>query len=370
MLYDVRSAPPIVLSAEEQPVLAAWAHGRKVPLRLVQRAQIVQMAANGARNQDIARELDISRPTVQLWRERFLALRLAGLERDAPRPGRIPGISERKARAVVEATLHTKPPAATHWSVRTMARAQGISRMAVQRIWKQHNLKPHLVKTFKISRDKHFVEKLYDVVGLYLNPPDRSLVLCVDEKSQIQALDRTQPGLPMKKGRCGTMTHDYRRNGTVDLFAAMNVATGEVLTDLRKGHAGADVLRFFKQIDAAVPRDLEVHVVLDNLSAHSTPEIRKWLAHKNRRRWHLHFTPTSSSWLNLIERWFKELTDKRLRRGAFTSVAELSAAIIKWAEHWNLDPKPFIWKASADDIIAKVKRGREALHQIKSQTEH
>ena len=212
MLCDMRSAPAIVLSAEEQPVLAAWAHGRKCPLRLVQRAQIVQMAANGVLNQDIARELDISRPTVQLWRERFLALRLAGLEQDAPRPGRIPGISERKARAVVEATLHTKPPAATHWSVRTMARAQGISRMAVQRIWKQHNLKPHLVKTFKISRDKHFVEKLYDVVGLYLNPPDKSLVLCVDEKSQIQALDRTQPGLPMKKGRCGTMTHDYRRN--------------------------------------------------------------------------------------------------------------------------------------------------------------
>jgi len=200
--------------------------------------------------------------------------------------------------------------------------------------------------------------------------PQRAAVFCFDEKTQCQALDRTQPSLPMKPGRAGTMTHDYRRNGTIDLFAAINVATGEVLTDLRKGHAGADVLRFFKQIDAAVPRDLDVHVVLDNLSAHSTPEIRKWLAHNNRRRWHLHFTPTSSSWLNLIERWFKELTDKRLRRGAFTSVAELSAAITQWAEHWNLDPKPFVWKASADDIIAKVKRGRQTLHQIKSQTDH
>ena len=203
MLFAMRSALPIVLSAEEQPVLAAWAHGRRCPVRLVQRAQVVQMPANGVLNQDIARELDISRPTVQLWRERFLALRLAGLEQDAPRPGRIPGISEDKARAVVEATLHTKPPAATHWSVRTMARAQGISRMAVQRIWKQHNLKPHLVKTFKISRDKHFVEKLYDVVGLYLNPPDKSLVLCVDEKSKSKPWTAPSPVFPSRKAAVG-----------------------------------------------------------------------------------------------------------------------------------------------------------------------
>src|SRR3989338_10814389 len=219
----MRTTSPILLSPEESSALASWARGRSLPLRLGRRARIIQKAADGVPSQDIAGELGISRPTVQLWRERFLALRLAGLEQDAPRPGRIPGIPDSKVRAVVEATLHTKPPAATHWSVRTMARAQGISRMAVQRIWTQHNLKPHLVKTFKISRDTHFVEKLYDVVGLYLNPPDKSLVLCVDEKSQIQALDRTQPGLPMKKGRCGTMTHDYKRNGTTTLFAALSM---------------------------------------------------------------------------------------------------------------------------------------------------
>jgi transposase len=207
-------------------------------------------------------------------------------------------------------------------------------------------------------------------VGLYLNPPARAVVFSFDEKTQCQALDRTQPSLPMKRGRAGTMTHDYKRHGTIDLFAAMNIGTGQVLTHLRKGHAGADVLAFFKQIDAAVPRGLSVHVVLDNLSAHTAPEVKRWLAHKDRRRWHLHFTPTSSSWLNLVERWFKELTDKRLRRGVFTSVADLTAAIIQWAEHWNTDPKPFIWKATAEQIITKVRRGRETLHQIKSQTDH
>ena len=196
------------------------------------------------------------------------------------------------------------------------------------------------------------------------------MVFCFDEKTQCQALDRTQPSLPMKPGRAGTMTHDDKRHGTIDVFAAMNVATGEVLTDLRTGHTGADVLRFFKQIDASIPRGLDVHVVLDNLSAHSTPEIKAWLAHKNRRRWHLHPTPTSSSWLNLVERWFKELTDKRLRRGIFTSLADLTDAITTWAEHWNENPKPFVWKATAEDIIAKVRRGRDALHQVKKQTEH
>ena len=325
MLSDMRSAPPIVLSAEEQPVLAAWARGRRCPLRLVQRAQIVQMAAKGVLNQDIARELDISRPTVQLWRERFLALRLAGLEQDAPRSGRIPGLPERKVRAVVEATLHTKPPAATHWSVRTMARAQGISRMAVQRIWKQHQLKPHLVKTFKISRDKHFVEKLYDVVGLYLNPPDKSLVLCVDEKSQIQALDRTQPGLPMKKGRCGTMTHDYRRNGTTTLFAALSMLDGKVIGDCMPRHRHQEFIRFLRKIDVETLSELDLHVIVDNYATHKHPRVKSWL--RRHPRFHLHFIPTSSSWLNLVERWFRDITDKRIRRGSFGSVPELIAAI-------------------------------------------
>jgi transposase len=307
---------------------------------------------------------------VILWRKRFAEGGPHALSEIKPGRGRKPMISAAKVRQIVRATTQTKPPGETHWSCRTMAKAQGVSPATVQRIWDAHGLKPHRVRTFKVSNDPKFSEKLTDVVGLYLNPPEKAIVLCVDEKSQIQALDRTQPSLPMKKGRAGTMTHDYKRNGTIDLFAAMNIATGEVLTGLNKGHAGADILRFFKQIDATVPRGLAVHVVLDNLSAHSTPEIKKWLAHRDRRRWHLHFTPTSSSWLNLIERWFKELTDRRLRRGTFTSVTELSEAITTWATHWNADPKPFIWKATAEEIIAKVQRGRETLRQINSQTDH
>src|SRR2546427_1257764 len=362
MLYDMRSAPPIVLSAEEQPVLAAWARGRRCPLRLVQRAQIVQMAANGVLNQDIARELEISRPTVQLWRERFLALRLAGLEQDAPRPGRIPGIPESKVRAVVEATLHTKPPAATHWSVRTMARAQGISRMAVQRIWKQHNLKPHLVKTFKISRDKHFVEKLYDVVGLYLNPPDKSLVLCVDEKSQIQALDRTQPGLPLKPGRCGTRTHDYKRNGTTTLFAALSMLDGKVIGDCMPRHRHQEFLRFLKKIDAEVAAGLDLHLIVDNYGTHKHPRVKAWL--RRHPRFHLHFIPTSSSWLNLVERWFRELTDKRIRRGVFQNVPALIAAIHDYLSNHNQHPQVFVWSAPVERILAKIAKCNEALESL------
>ena len=250
MVPCMRVAEAITLSPEEHDMLDTWANGRSVSLRLVQRANIVRMAADGILNQDLAQRLGTSRPTVQLWRQRFLALRLAGLEKDAPRPGRLPKIAQRKVRAVVEATLHTHPVGATHWSVRTMAAAQGVSRMAVQRIWRHHNLKPHLVKTFKLSRDKHFVEKLTDVVGLYLNPPDKSLVLCVDEKSQIQALDRTQPGLPIKKGRCGTMTHDYKRHGTTTLFAALSMLDGRVIGDCMPRHRHQEFIRFLQLIDA------------------------------------------------------------------------------------------------------------------------
>ena len=289
----------------------------------------------------------------------------------APRRGHKPSLPAGTVADVLRLTDQAFPAdGSTHWSTRTMAARVGIGKDSVAKIWSDHNLKPWKVETFKVSNDPHFEEKIVDVVGLYLNPPARAVVFSFDEKTQCQALDRTQPSLPMKSGRAGTMTHDYKRHGTIDLFAAMNIATGEVLTDLRKGHVGADVLRFFKQIDATVPRGLAVHVVLDNLSAHSTPEIKKWLAHNDRRRWGLHPTPTSSSWLNLIERWFKELTDKRLRRGVFTSVADLSAAISTWATHWNTNPTPFIWKATADDIIAKVRRGRETLNHINSQTDH
>jgi len=355
----MRTAAPILLSPEERSALATWAHGRSCPLRLVQRAQIVQMAADGIPGQHIARELGISRPTVQLWRERFLALRLEGLEKDAPRPGRIPSLPDKTVRAVVEATLHTTPPNATHWSVRSMAKAQGISRMAVQRIWKQHNLKPHLIRTFKISRDKYFVEKLYDVVGLYLNPPDRSLVLCVDEKSQIQALDRTQPGLPLKKGRCKTMTHDYKRNGTTTLFAALSMLDGKVIGDCMPRHRHQEFIRFLKKIDADTPPALDLHLIVDNYGTHKHPRVTSWV--RRHPRFHLHFIPTSSSWLNLVERWFRELTDKRIRRGSFASVPELIAAIKEYLEGHNQNPRVFAWTASVERILTKVAKCKEVL---------
>jgi transposase len=317
------------------------------------------MAANGIPGQRIAHDLDISRPTIQLWRERFLALRLEGLTKDAPRPGRLASIPDRKIRAVVEATLHTKPPAATHWSVRTMARAQGISRMAVQRIWTQHNLKPHLVKTFKISRDKHFVEKLYDVVGLYLNPPDKSLVLCVDEKSQIQALDRTQPGLPLKRGRCGTMTHDYKRNGTTTLFAAFSMLDGKVIGDCMSRHRHQEFIRFLTKIDVETPSGLDLHIIVDNYATHKHPRVTSWL--RRHPRFHLHFIPTSSSWLNMVERWFRDITDNRIRRGSFRNVPELIAAINEYLDNHNQNPRIFTWTASVARILAKVAKCKEAL---------
>ncbi len=355
----MRTAPPIILSSEERSALAAWARGRSLPLRLVERAQIITMAADGIPSQDIARALGVSRPTVQLWRERFLGLRLEGLRKDAPRPGRIPSISERKVREVVEATLHSTPPGATHWSVRTMAKAQGISRMAVQRIWDRHGLKPHLTRTFKVSRDKQFVEKLYDVVGLYLNPPDKGLVLCVDEKSQIQALDRTQPGLPLKKGRCGTMTHDYKRNGTTTLFAALNLLDGKVIGDCMPHHRHQEFIRFLKKIDAETPAGIDLHLIVDNYGTHKHPRVRSWI--RRHPRFCLHFIPTSSSWLNLVERWFRELTDKRIRRGSFRNVRELIAAIKDYLDCHNQNARVFVWTASADRIMSKVAKCKEAL---------
>jgi transposase len=354
-----RTATPIILSPEERSTLATWAYGRSLPLRLVQRARIIQMAADGVLSQDIAHKMKISRPTVQLWRQRFLALRLSGLEKDAPRPGRIPRVSTRKINAVVEATLNTTPPNATHWSVRSMAKAHGISRMAVQRIWRQHNLKPHLVKTFKLSRDKHFVDKLCDVVGLYLNPPDKSLVLCVDEKSQIQALDRTQPGLPMKKGRCGTMTHDYKRHGTTTLFAALNTLDGKVIGDCMPRHRHQEFIRFLKKIDGETPVGLNLHLIVDNYGTHKHPRVKSWL--RRHPRFHLHFTPTSSSWLNLVERWFRELTHKRIRRGTFQNVSALIAAIKDYLHHHNQNPQVFVWSAPVERILAKITKCKEAL---------
>ncbi len=357
-----RTAEPIRLSPEERSTLASWTHARSLPLRLVQRARIIQMAAEGVPGQDIAQRLKISRPTVHLWRQRFLALRLPGLEKDAPRPGRIPKIRAKKIQAVVEATLQTRPPHATHWSTRGMAKAQGLSQATIWRIWKRHNLKPHRSKTFKLSRDKHFVEKLTDVVGLYLNPPDKALVLCVDEKSQIQALDRTQPGLPMKKGRCGTMTHDYKRNGTTCLFAALGLLDGKVIGDCMPRHRHQEFIRFLKKIDAETPSALDLHLIVDNYGTHKHPRVKRWL--KRHLRFRLHFIPTSSSWLNLVERWFRELTDKRIRRGSFRNVRELIAAIQGYLDNHNQNPRVFTWTASVQSIMTKIAKCKEALDSL------
>jgi len=355
-------APPIVLSPEERLTLTEWARAKSLPLRLVQRARIITMAADGVTSQNIASQLAISRPTVQLWRERFLALRVAGLEKDAPRPGRIPSVPESKVRAIVEATLHTKPAAATHWSTRSMAEAQGVSEATVRRIWRQHNLKPHLVKSFKLSRDKQFIAKLRDVVGLYLNPPDRALVLCVDEKSQIQALDRTQPGLPIKPGRCGTMTHDYKRHGTTTLFAALSLLDGKVIGDCMPRHRHQEFIRFLKKIDGETPAGVDLHLIVDNYGTHKHPRVQSWI--RRHPRFHLHFIPTSSSWLNLVERWFREITDKRIRRGAFRSVPELIAAIKDYMSNHNQNPRVFVWTASVESILTKIAKCKEALDAL------
>ena len=319
----------------------------------------------------MARRCHTSNESVRAWRRRFETEGVEGVGRIAKGRGRRSWLPEGTGAGVVHDTLHESPDdGSTHWTTRLMAERFGIGKDTVARIWRDHNLKPWKVETFKVSGDPAFEEKLVDVVGLYMNPPERAVVFSFDEKTQVQALDRTQPSLPMKPGRGGTMTHDYKRHGTTDLFAAMNMATGEVLYDTKKRHTAADVLAFFKLIDLHVEKDLEIHVVLDNLAAHKAPPVAEWLADPKRARWHLHFTPTSSSWVNLVERWFKELTERRLRRGVFTSVSNLIEAIELWAEHWNDSPKPFVWHKPAEEIIAKVRRGRAALTQIKSATDH
>ncbi|MFH1265439.1 MAG: IS630 family transposase, partial [Planctomycetota bacterium] len=309
-------------------------------MRLVQRARIVSMAAAGVASQDIARRLRVSRPTVQLWRERFLALRLKGLEKDAPRPGRLPRIPVRKVRAVVEATLHSTPPDATHWSTRSMARAQGLSEATVRRIWKRHRLKPHLVETFKLSQDERFYEKLQDVVGLYLNPPDKALVLCVDEKSRIQALERTRPLLPLRPGLPARQTHDYKRNGTTTLFAALNMLDGKVIGDCMPRHRHQEFIRFLERVDGETPAELDLHLIVDNYGTHKHGRVAAWL--ERHPRFHLRFTPTSSSWLNLVERWLRELTVKRLRRGSFENVPELVRTIMHYIAENNQNPHIFV----------------------------
>ena len=345
-------AEKLIMSAEQRQTLEAWVRARNTPQKIVLRSNICLLASEGLSHNAIAKRLITSRPTVILWTNRFQEQGLAGLSEDAPHGTSKRQIDMEKVKAIVEATLHTTPKDGTHWSTRTMAKDQGVSHATIQRIWEAHGLQPHRLKNFKLSQDKHFEEKLTDVVGMYLNPPDKAVVLCVDEKTQIQALDRTQPGLPMKKGRCGTMTHDYKRNGTTCLFAAMNVLEGKVIGSCYPRHRNIEFLKFLRTIDREVPPNLDIHMILDNYGTHGHPNVKLWL--EKHPRFKLHFTPTSSSWLNLVERWFGEITRKRIRRGVFRSVPELVAAIEEYINCNNESPKPFVWTKRAEDIINKV----------------
>jgi transposase len=360
----MRRAPFFDLTDVERTQLQQWARGRRTPARLVLRAKIVLLAADRQDNRHIAASLGTSRQTVGLWRQRFATHRLAGIVHDAPRGGRPPQARHALAARIVKTTLHTLPPVATHWSLRSLAQHLGTNPTLVQRVWKAHGLKPHLVRTFKLSKDPHFLEKLDEVVGLYLNPPEHALVLSVDEKCQIQALDRTQPGLPLKTGRCGTRTHDYKRHGTTTLFAALNVAEGQVISTCLPRHRHTEWLTFLRLIDAQTPKDKPLHLIADNYATHKHPKVQRWL--KRHPRFHMHFTPTSSSWLNLVERFFGELTTKRIRRGVFRSVPELIHAIEEFIKHHNAAPKPFVWTATVETIIKKVARARKALNKTRT----
>jgi transposase len=361
----MRIAPAITLTDADRQLLQRWARGRSTPSRLVLRAKIILLAADAKRNDVIAVELDTNRLLVGKWRKRFSKSGIAGIEKDAPRGGRKPAARDAVAAKIIEWTTQRKPDNATHWSTRTLAKALGTSRAMVNRVWRANGLKPHLSKTFKVSNDRRFEEKLVDVVGLYMNPPERALVLSVDEKSQIQALDRTQPGLPLKKGRCGTMTHDYQRNGTTTLFAALSMLDGKVISACMDRHRHQEWLKFLKLIDKQTPAELDLHLIVDNYATHKHPKVLAWL--KRHQRFHIHFTPTSSSWLNMVERWFREITDKRIRRGTFRSVSELIKAIEAYIEQHNRNPRPFVWTAKAEQILAKVKRAREVLDKMASE---
>jgi transposase len=337
---------------------------RNSPCKAVWRAEIVLATADGLGTNAIMRRTGKSKPCVWRWQERYTEQGVEGILRDKSRPSRITPLPAEKKLEIIEKTMTEKPANATHWSARKMAKATGVSHRSVQRVWQGAGLKPHLVSTFKISNDPKFAEKVVDVVGLYMNPPERALVLCVDEKSQIQALDRTQPGLPMKKGRCGTMTHDYKRHGTTTLFAALDVKTGKVIGECLPRHRAKEFLRFLKKIDRLVEKHFDVHLVCDNYSTHKTAAVKAWLAKHPRFR--MHFIPTSSSWLNLVERFFAEITGDKIRRGVFKSVAELEAAITDYLDRRNAAPKPFVWTKAADVILNKVERARITLADVKN----
>ncbi len=360
----MRTAPPVTLTDTQRKQLQGYARGRRTSVRFALRAKIVLLAARGFQNQQIAQQLAVTRQLVARWRNRFLQAGIAGIAKDAPRPGRRPAVGPGKVKEIVRLTTQQTPSNATHWSRRSMARHCGLSPSTVGRIWRAHGLKPHLVCTFKLSNDPHFAEKLDDIVGLYLHPPEHALVLSRDEKSQIQALDRTQPGLPLKKGRNQTMTHDFKRNGTTTLFAALNTLDGSVMGTCMPRHTHKEWLRFLRLIERQTPQDKQLHLIVDNYATHKHKAVKRWL--QRHKRVHIHFTPTSASWLNMVERFFRDLTDKRIRRGVFRSVGELNAAIDDYLAVHNQDPKPFIWTAKASDILEKVKRGQAALHKLQS----
>jgi len=358
-----RARPALSLSVAEREQLSQWVAAHGTPQQVALRCRIVLAAATEQADVSIGQELGVSRLTVKLWRERFAQAGLEGLWKIAAGRGRKPSYTRDKIQSIIQATLQTKPKGMTQWSCRQMAHSQGVSKSTVSNIWRSHNLKPHRVKSFKLSRDARFLEKLTDVVGLYLNPPDQAMVLCVDEKTQIQALDRTQPGLPMKKGRLGTMTHDYKRNGTTCLFAALEVLQGKVIGQCYTRHRHQEFLKFLRRLDQEFAGDVPLHLVMDNYGTHKHPNVKAWL--KRHRRFVAHFVPTSSSWLNLVERWFGELTAKAVRRGSFSSVDDLKIAIDEFLNAWNEDPKPFVWTATVESILAKLARCRQTLEQIK-----
>jgi transposase len=360
----MRIAAKVELSEAQRKQLETWATGRTIPVRLAERAKMILLAAQGKTDKEIGADLRIWRGTVARWRGRFIADGVTGIERDETRPGRKPKISARKVKSIVALTTQQRPDNATHWSTRSMAAAAGISEASVRRIWQAHGLKPHRVASFKVSNDKHFTEKLEDIVGLYLDPPEHALVFCCDEKSQIQALDRTQPGLPLKRGRAQTMTHDYKRHGVTTLFAAMNTLDGSVIGQCQTQHRHQEWLSFLRKIDRNTPKNKELHLIADNYATHKHPEVKAWLA--RHPRFHMHFTPTSASWLNMVERFFRDLSENQLRRAAFCSVPDLVNTIEQYIVKHNRDPKPFIWTAKASDILAKVTRARAKPNKMQS----
>ena len=350
------------LSMEDHAQLTQWESAQATPQQVALRCRLVLATAAGRPDLEIASLYGVNRHTAALWRGRVHTAGIGAVWDIQAGRGRKPKYSVKKRDGLIAATLQTKPKGVTHWSCRSMAKAQGVSKNTVNRLWQLHNLKPHQSHTFKLSRDPHFVEKLTDVVGLYLNPPQKAIVLCVDEKSQIQALDRTQPGLPMKKGRCGTMTHDYKRNGTTTLFAALSVVDGTVIGQCHGRHRHQEFLKFLRRLDREFPGTPELHLILDNYGTHKTPEVQSWL--KRHPRFVPHFIPTSSSWLNLVERWFGELTQKAVRRGVFVSVPDLVQAIDAFLAAWNEDPQPFVWTAKLEEILKKIERARAKLESI------